>query len=127
MSRKRTEAVPYLKLLLLAALLGIISAEITLAFQNLVRIVQVLVWRRAASVFTLVVCAFGGLMVGMLVRTFGDHSGIFAEMMTEFGRTGPFNYRRAPGMVMTALVSLIAGAVLAPRHRSLTRAAALAR
>ena len=134
MSRKRTEAVPYLKLLLLAALLGIISAVITLAFQNLVRIVQVLVWRRAAHaaglpapVFTLVVCAFGGLMVGMLVRTFGDHSGIFAEMMTEFGRTGRFNYRRAPGMVMTALVSLIAGAVLAPRHRSLTRAAALAR
>jgi len=114
MSRKRTEAGPYLKLLLLAALLGIISAEITLAFQNLVRIVQVLVWRRAASVFTLVVCAFGGLMVGMLVRTFGDHSGIFAEMMTEFGRTGRFNYRRAPGMVITALVSLIAGGSLGP-------------
>jgi H+/Cl- antiporter ClcA len=54
------------------------------------------------------------LLVGVLVRIFGDHSGIFAEMMTEFGRTGRFNYRRAPGMVIIALVSLIAGGSLGP-------------
>jgi H+/Cl- antiporter ClcA len=52
--------------------------------------------------------------VGLLVRIFGDYSGVFAEMMTEFGRTGRFNYRHAPGMVITALVSLIAGGSLGP-------------
>jgi H+/Cl- antiporter ClcA len=121
MSRKRIEPRPYLKLLLLAALLGLISAVITFAFQGLVRVGQVLVWKRAAHAaglptpaFTLAVCTVGGLLVGGLVKTFGDHSGIFAEMMTEFGRTGRFHYRRAPGMVITALASLIAGGSLGP-------------
>ena len=41
-----------------------------------------------------------------------DHSGILAEMMTEFGHTGRFNYRHAPGIVITALASLIAGGSL---------------
>src|SRR5215469_12951687 len=101
--------------------MGLISAVITFAFLGLVRVGQLLVWKRApqavglqAPVFTLVVCALGGLLVGILVRIFGDHSGVFAEIMTEFGRTGRFNYRRAPGMVITALASLIAGGSLGP-------------
>jgi H+/Cl- antiporter ClcA len=121
MSRKRIEPLPYLKLLLLAALLGLISAVVTFAFQGLVHLGQVLIWRRAADAvrlpqpaFTLMVCTLGGLLVGVLVKIHGDHSGIFAEMMTEFGRTGRFNYRRTPGIVITALVSLIAGASLGP-------------
>ncbi len=34
--------------------------------------------------------------------------------MQEFGRTGRFDYRNAPGIVVTALVSLISGAALGP-------------
>ena len=121
-SRKsRIEPRPYLKLLLLSAALGLISAMITFVFQGLVRAGQLLVWTRTAQaaglpapIFTLIVCALGGLLVGALVRIFGDYSGIFAEMMTDFGRTGRFNYRHAPGMVITALASLIAGGSLGP-------------
>src|SRR5215471_2467060 len=119
--KKRIEAGSYLKLLLLASLLGLMSAAITFAFQWLVHFGKVLIWTRAAQaaglptpVFTLLVCVVGGLLVGVLLKICGDHSGIFAEMMTEFGRTGRFDYRRAPGMVITALVSLIAGASLGP-------------
>jgi len=65
-------------------------------------------------VFTLVICSLGGLLVGVLVKVFGDHSGIFAEMMLEFGKTGRLNYHHAPGIVITALVSLIAGGSLGP-------------
>ena len=36
----------------------------------------------------------------------GDHTGIFAELMLEFGKTGRFNYCHAPDSVITALVSL---------------------
>jgi H+/Cl- antiporter ClcA len=121
MSKIRIEPGPYVKLLMLAAVLGLISAVITFGFLGLVHLGQVLVWRRVATatglseaVFTLAVCVLGGLIVGVLVRIFGDHSGIFAEMMTEFGRTGRFDYRCAPGMVITALVSLIAGGSLGP-------------
>ena len=119
--KSRIEPVPYLKLLLLCALLGLISATITFVFQGLVRAGQVLVWTRVAQAaglptpfFTLIVCALGGLLVGMLVRIFGDYSGVFAEMMTGFGRTGRFNYRHAAGMVITALASLISGGSLGP-------------
>lgn len=112
---------PFLKLLLLAALLGLISAVITFTFIALVDGAASAVWETTAEaiglsmqVFTLLVCTLGGLLVGVLVRVFGDHSGIFAEMMAEFGRTGRFNYRHAPGIVLTAFVSLVSGGSLGP-------------
>jgi H+/Cl- antiporter ClcA len=67
-----------------------------------------------ARIFTIMVCSVGGLLVGLLVKLFGDHSGIFAELMLEFGKTGRFDYRNAPGIVITAFVSLISGASLGP-------------
>jgi H+/Cl- antiporter ClcA len=110
-----------LKLLLLAAGLGLIGAVITFVFVAVVQAGQTLIWQQAAQavglsapVFTLLVCTIGGLIVGVLVRIFGDHSGIFAEIMAEFGHTGRFNYRHAPGIVITALPSLIAGGSLGP-------------
>ena len=36
----------------------------------------------------------------------GDHTGIFAELMLDFDKTDRFNYRHAPGIVITELVSL---------------------
>ncbi len=121
MSQEKIQPRPYVKLLLLAALLGLISAVITFIFMVLVQAGQTLVWEQAAQalglatpVFTVLVCAFGGLLVGVLVKLFGDHSGIFAELMQEFGRSGRFNYRHAPGIVLTALPSLIFGGSLGP-------------
>ena len=48
------------------------------------------------------------------MKVFGDHNAIFADLMREFGRTGRFDYRSAPGIVITAFVSLISGASLGP-------------
>ena len=118
-----TQARPasYMKLLALVVLLGLISAVITFVFMFLVHQGTSLVWEQAAlalgldqRLFTLLVCSIGGLLVGLLVKFFGDHSGIFAEVMQEFGRTGRFDYRNAPGIVITAFVSLISGASLGP-------------
>jgi len=121
LSQEQIEPRPYLKLLLLAALLGLIGAVITFIFVVLVHEGQYIIWEQMARavglpapIFTLLICTIGGLLVGLLVKIFGDHSGIFAEMMTEFGRTGRFNYRHAPGIVITALPSLIAGGSLGP-------------
>jgi len=111
----------YIRLLALVALLGLISALITFAFVVLVNQGTVLVWEQAAGalsldtrLFTLLVCTLGGLLVGLLVKLFGDHEGVFAEVMREFGKTGRFDYRNAPGIVITAFVSLISGASLGP-------------
>jgi H+/Cl- antiporter ClcA len=112
---------PYIKLLSLVVVLGLISALITFAFIALVHQGTGLIWEQAAlalgmdpRLFTILVCTIGGLLVGLLVKFFGDHSGIFADVMREFGKTGRFDYRNAPGIVITAFVSLIAGGSLGP-------------
>lgn len=111
----------YVRLLTLVVVLGVISALITFAFVALVHQGTALVWERAASalgldarLFTLLVCTLGGLLVGLLVKRFGDHNAIFADLMLEFGKTGRFEYRNAPGILLTAFVSLISGASLGP-------------
>jgi H+/Cl- antiporter ClcA len=112
---------PYIKLLALVICLGLISALVTFAFMALVNQGTYLLWTEVAQamgvdqrIFTILVCTIGGLLVGLLVKVFGDHSGIFADLMLEFGKTGRFNYRHAPGIVITAFVSLISGASLGP-------------
>ena len=112
---------PYIKLLALVVVLGLISALITFVFIALVHQGTGLIWEQAAlalgmdvRIFTVLVCTLGGLLVGLLVKLFGDHNAIFAELMLEFGKTGRFNYRNAPGIVITAFVSLVAGASLGP-------------
>ncbi len=111
----------YLRLMVLVALLGIISAVVTFVFIALVDQGIDLIWEQAeptlgldARLFTLLVCSFGGLLVGLLVKIFGDHNAIFAELMQEFGRTGRFDYRNVPGIVITSFSSLISGAALGP-------------
>lgn len=111
----------YIKLLGFVAVLGVLSALVTFVFMAIVHQGTVLIWEQAADalsidlrLFTILVCTIGGLLVGLLVKLFGDHSGIFAEVMQEFGKTGRFDYRNAPGIVITAFVSLIAGASLGP-------------
>jgi H+/Cl- antiporter ClcA len=117
----QAKPVPYIRLLALVVLLGLISALITFAFIFIVHRGTFLLWEEAAPalgldqrLFTLLACTIGGLLVGLLVKLFGDHNAIFAEMMIEFGRTGRFDYRSAPGIMITAFVSLISGASLGP-------------
>jgi H+/Cl- antiporter ClcA len=108
-------------MMVLVALLGIVSAGITFAFMLIVNRGIGLIWGQGqlllgldARLFTLLVCTVGGVLVGLLVRLFGDHDAIFAELIQEFGKTGRFDYRHAPGIVITSIVSLIAGASLGP-------------
>ena len=111
----------YIKLMALVILLGVISALITFAFVVLVDHGTRLIWEQIAlqlgvdqRIFTILVCTLGGLLIGLLVKLFGDHNAIFADLMLEFGKTGRFEYHHAPGIVITAFVSLIAGASLGP-------------
>ena len=112
---------PYIKLLALVVVLGLLSALVTFAFMALVHAGTGAIWEQAAQalgmdtrLFTVLICSIGGLLVGLLVKLFGDHEGVFAEVMREFGKTGRFDYRNAPGIVITAFFSLIAGASLGP-------------
>lgn len=112
---------PYLRLMALVALLGIVSALVTFVFMAFVNGSIAWIWEEAElalgmdpRLFTLLVCTLGGLLVGLLVNYFGDHNAIFSELMREFGKTGRFDYRHAPGILVTSFISLIAGAALGP-------------
>jgi len=112
---------PYFRLMALVALMGVVSAVVTFAFMFLVHQGTRLIWEQTAlalgldpRLFTILVCTIGGLLVGLLVKLFGDHSAIFSELMQEFGKTGRFNYHHSPGIVITAFISLISGASLGP-------------
>jgi H+/Cl- antiporter ClcA len=111
----------YIKLMVVVVVLGLICAVITFTFMALVNLSTLRLWEEAAQtlgidvrLFTILVCTIGGLVVGLLVKLFGDHNAIFADLMQEFGKTGRFNYHHAPGVVITAFVSLISGASLGP-------------
>jgi chloride channel protein, CIC family len=112
---------PYLRLMLLVTILGAVSAVVTFIFMFIVNKGIQLIWEQISlaigldtRLFTILICTLGGLLVGLLVKFFGDHNAIFAELMQEFGKSGRFDYRNAPGIVITSLVSLIAGASLGP-------------
>ena len=112
---------PYFRLMALVALMGIVSALVTFVFMAFVNGSIAWIWEEAAlalgmdpRLFTLLVCTLGGLLVGLLVNYFGDHNAIFSELMREFGKTGRFDYRHAPGILVTSFISLIAGAALGP-------------
>jgi H+/Cl- antiporter ClcA len=111
----------YAKLLALVGAMGLISALVTFAFMALIHTGTHLLWEQTAEalgldprLFTFLVCTVGGLVVGLLVKLFGDHNAIFAELMLEFGKSGRFDYHDAPGIITTAFVSLICGASLGP-------------
>ena len=111
----------YLRLLALVVILGAVSAVITFVFITVVNKVTGLIWDQAPfaigmdpRLFTFIVCVVGGLLVGLLVKVFGDHNAIFSELMQEFGKSGRFDFRHAPGIVVTSFVSLISGAALGP-------------
>jgi H+/Cl- antiporter ClcA len=112
---------PYFRLMALVALMGIVSALVTFVFMAFVNGSIAWIWEASAlalgmdpRLFTLLVCTLGGLLVGLLVNYFGDHNAIFSELMREFGKTGRFDYRHAPGILVTSFISLIAGAALGP-------------
>jgi len=117
----QAKAKPYFRLMLLVAVMGVVSAFITWLFISIVNGLIAVLWDQAGDalgledwMFTLIVCTFGGLVVGLLVKLFGDHNAIFFELMQEFGKTGRFNYRNAPGILITALVSMVAGGSVGP-------------
>lgn len=121
MSDTQVQPRRYLGLLALALILGLVSALITFAFIAFTDVLTDAVWQNGqemlgvdSRLFTFAVCLLGGLLVGVLVRIFGDHNGIFADLMQEFGKTGRFDYRHAPGIVITAVISLVAGGSLGP-------------
>ena len=114
----------YTKLLLAAALIGIVAGTVTLLFITLVNYGIEFIFKTLPGLlgftgepqplFIFAVAVLGGLLVGILVRIFGEKPAILAELMAEFGKTGRIEYKDIPGVLLTGLVSMVSGAALGP-------------
>jgi len=102
------------KLLLLCALIGAVSGLIFWLFLLVLNLGTQLLWEKipegsAFRLYPLVICAAGGLIIGIFRKFFGDYP---EEMMTVFGRlkkTGTYHYRKMPVLIISALLPLIIG------------------
>lgn len=112
------------KLLLAAALVGVLAGVVTLVFLTLTRLGTEFIWKTlptligaggaATPLFIFAVATAGGLIVGVLVRIFGDQPALFAELLAQFAKTGRIEYRHIPGILLTAFTSLVSGGALGP-------------
>lgn len=66
------------------------------------------------SIYPLVVCTIGGLLVGLYQHYLGDHPPTFEKSLARFRETGLFENRYLPHGQITTLISLIFGESLGP-------------
>jgi len=102
----------------------VLAGVVTLVFLTLTHLGVEFIWHTlpglvgaagaATPLFIFAVATTGGLIVGVLVRIFGDQPALFAELLAEFAKTGRIEYHHIPGVVITAFVSLISGGALGP-------------
>lgn len=95
MESKAATSRDLVKVMLFAALIGALSGVVVLVFLTLMRLGIGFVWERLPLLFGLfsagepapayvfAVATLGGLVVGILVRIFGDQPALFAELMAE--------------------------------------------
>lgn len=116
----RPDLLPWLKLVLLAAVFAVPAAVAAALFIVLVRIITDAAWVRLPEavaipepLLLLAIPVVGSLVVGLIVRYAPGHGG--PDPATEHGLGGtPGTMRELPGTVGAALASLASGASLGP-------------
>lgn len=116
----------YVKVLLLASLVGIVGGLVATAYYFVLEIFLELVWEIGkpfmisffpswlpAWNYTWIVATLGGLGVGLCLHFFGQpgEMAIVIDKVHDAGRLEP---RQTPGMIATSLVSISAGGSLGP-------------
>jgi H+/Cl- antiporter ClcA len=112
----------YLRVLLYAALLGVVMALLAFVFLALLRIgaqfltqsVPALLWPGTSfNLTTLLIAVIGGLLVGVAIYYTGEHTGI-GVAQKEFVEHGRIDYRHLPSIMVQSFLSLWSGASLGP-------------
>lgn len=109
-----------LKLPVFCAIIGAIASVVFWLFLYLIKLGTELVWEFIPGVFPggvlypLIICTFGGLIIGIFRRLFGDYP---EDMMTVFGKLKKektYTYRKLPILLIAALLPLIFGSSVGP-------------
>jgi H+/Cl- antiporter ClcA len=112
----------YLRVMLYAALIGIVMALLAFAFLALLRVgtqfltqsVPHLLWPGTTfNLTTLLIAVVGGLLLGAAIYYTGEHTGI-GVAQKEFAEHGRIEYRHLPSIMVQSFLSLWSGASLGP-------------
>jgi H+/Cl- antiporter ClcA len=104
----------YLRVLLYAALLGVVMALLAFAFLALLRVgtqfltqsIPHLLWPGTTfNLTTLLIAVVGGLLVGVAIFYTGEHTGI-GVAQKEFAEHGRIEYRHLPSIMVQSFLSL---------------------
>jgi chloride channel protein, CIC family len=113
----------YLRVMLYAALIGIVMALLAFAFLALLKVgtqfltqsVPHLLWPGTTfNLTTLLIAVVGGLLVGAAIYYTGEHTGLGAAQK-EYAEHGRIEYRYLPSIMLQSFLSLWSGASLGPR------------
>lgn len=102
---------------LIAALLGGLVGALSAGFLHFIEWGQELLWKVLTAglpMQSFLVCALGGLLVGLCQKYLGDHPKGITETIAVIQKTGRLDYFHLPHGLTTASISLIFGASLGP-------------
>lgn len=105
---------------LYSLLLGLLIGGLAAAFLALINLSTHLIWQVGYSHFNhpaypLVIGLFGGILVGLMQRSWGPYPKTMHETLSEFKQTGAVAYQHQVGKnIIAALVVLACGASLGP-------------
>jgi len=105
---------------LLAAALGAAAGALVWVLLRIMNLGIDLVWHIAPehigneAAYTIAVCLFGGLLIGLWQRKFGIYPEELEEVMHQLRSTGTYPYSKIPMLSVAALLPLIFGGCLGP-------------
>lgn len=105
--------------LLYTVILGAIVGAIIWAFVRIMNLGIEFIWDFAPSMlnfplYTLCVCLFGGLLIGVWKKKFGDYPEELSTVMGKVKKTGRYQYNNVFSTIGSALFPLLIGASVGP-------------
>lgn len=105
--------------LLYTVILGAIVGAIIWAFVRIMNLGIEFIWYFAPSMldfplYTLCVCLFGGLVIGLWKKKFGDYPEELGTVMGKVKKTGRYQYNNVFSTIVSALSPLLIGASVGP-------------
>lgn len=108
-----------LKLIAFSLILGAVTGVIVWVFFKLVGLATDLVWERLPDVigfqgYSIVVCALGGLIIGIVRHFFGDYPEELQVVLGKVKKEGHYNYSNMLVMLISAFLPLVFAASVGP-------------
>ena len=115
----KTGRVNDIKMLLFTAGLGVTAGAIVWVFARLVGLCTGLLWEELPdalgwSFLPVIVCAFGGLLIGLVHKKWGDYPEELPVVMGKIKRDRHYDYKPMGAMLIAAFLPLVFGGSVGP-------------